>query len=176
MAHEQDAEGEHDFAEMQRQQAVAMRQGQQVAAMEHMGGGGEQEEGEFEGAETGGAPEEGMYDPAEYANLAVSPEINELFQYIGRYKPHAIELETKMRPFIPDYIPAVGDIDSFVKARRDAPSAHTSLAVASHARVRARSPPPPPPPPTPLQTRAAARPPRDSQNGPLPPPLLPPPG
>ena len=35
-----------------------------------------------------------------------------------RYKPHNIELETKMRPFIPDYIPAVGDIDPFVKVPR----------------------------------------------------------
>lgn len=63
-----------------------------------------------------GPPVEGLYDPAEYANLAVSSEINDFFQYITRYKPHTIELETKMRPFIPDYIPAVGDIDSFVKA------------------------------------------------------------
>merc|ERR1712216_98117 len=61
---------------------------------------------------------EGMYNPADYANLNVSSEINELFQYITRYKPHNIELETKMRPFIPDYIPAVGDIDPFVKVPR----------------------------------------------------------
>ena len=37
---------------------------------------------------------------------------------VPRYKPHNIELETKMRPFIPDYIPAVGDIDPFVKVPR----------------------------------------------------------
>uniref|UniRef100_A0A7S3F0D0 Intraflagellar transport protein 46 homolog n=1 Tax=Haptolina ericina TaxID=156174 RepID=A0A7S3F0D0_9EUKA len=83
----------------------------------------------FDGGE-GAAPAEGMYDPAEYANLGVSDEINELFQYITRYKPHAIELETKMRPFIPDYIPAVGDIDSFVKVPRpDGKADHLGLAV-----------------------------------------------
>jgi intraflagellar transport protein 46 len=70
------------------------------------------------GGEEGGAVVEGMYDPAEYASLNVSAEIKELFQYITRYKPHAIELETKMRPFIPDYIPSVGDIDPFIKVPR----------------------------------------------------------
>ena len=34
----------------------------------------------------------GQYNPADYANLKVSPEISELFQYITRYKPHSIEL------------------------------------------------------------------------------------
>ena len=68
-----------------------------------------------DGSGTGPPVPEGMYDPEEYANLPVSAEIKELFQYITRYKPHNIELETKMRPFIPDYIPAVGDIDPFIK-------------------------------------------------------------
>ena len=58
---------------------------------------------------------EGLYDPAKYA---VSAEIKELFQHITRYKAHNIELETRMRPFIPDYIPAVGDIDPFIKIPR----------------------------------------------------------
>jgi len=44
--------------------------------------------------------------------------VQELFQYITRYKPHHIELETKMKPFIADYIPAVGEIDAFVKVPR----------------------------------------------------------
>jgi len=35
-----------------------------------------------------------------YAELDVRQEVGELFQYIARYKPHAIELETKMRPFV----------------------------------------------------------------------------
>ena len=69
-------------------------------------------------AEHAGMFEEGMYDPAEYADLDVSQEIAEMFGYITRYKPHQIELETKMRPFITDYIPAVGEIDPFVKVPR----------------------------------------------------------
>ena len=33
----------------------------------------------------------------------------------SRYTPQSIELENKLKPFIPDFIPAVGDIDAFVK-------------------------------------------------------------
>ena len=32
-----------------------------------------------------------------------------------RYTPQSIELDYKLKPFIPDYIPAVGDIDAFLK-------------------------------------------------------------
>lgn len=41
-----------------------------------------------------------------------------LFQYITRYKPKVIELETKLKPFIPDYIPSIGGIDEFIKVPR----------------------------------------------------------
>ncbi|XP_054608698.1 intraflagellar transport protein 46 homolog [Dunckerocampus dactyliophorus] len=66
---------------------------------------------------TAEAPE-GAYDPADYANLPVSTEIKELFQYIIRYTPQSVELEHSLRPFIPDFIPAVGDIDAFLKVPR----------------------------------------------------------
>jgi hypothetical protein len=36
---------------------------------------------------------------------------------IGRYKPQISELDTRLKPFVPDYIPAVGDIDAFLKVR-----------------------------------------------------------
>lgn len=65
----------------------------------------------------GEAPE-GAYDPADYANLPVSTEIKELFQYITRYTPQSVELEHSLKPFIPDFIPAVGDIDAFLKVPR----------------------------------------------------------
>lgn len=65
-----------------------------------------------------GAPLEGAYDPAEYEHLPVSAEIKELFQYISRYTPQLIDLEHKLKPFIPDFIPAVGDIDAFLKVPR----------------------------------------------------------
>lgn len=67
--------------------------------------------------EPSGAPE-GAYDPADYANLPVSSDIKELFQYITRYSPQNIELEHSLKPFIPDFIPAVGDIDAFLKVPR----------------------------------------------------------
>lgn len=47
--------------------------------------------------------------------MKVSPEIQELFQYIGRYKPHAIDLDTSLKPFIPDLIPCIGEVDAFLK-------------------------------------------------------------
>jgi len=59
-----------------------------------------------------------LYEPSDYKNLPVTNEIREAFQYIGRYKPHDIELETKLKCFIPDYIPSVGDIDAFIKIPR----------------------------------------------------------
>uniref|UniRef100_A0A8C8S0Q9 Intraflagellar transport protein 46 homolog n=1 Tax=Pelusios castaneus TaxID=367368 RepID=A0A8C8S0Q9_9SAUR len=65
-----------------------------------------------------GAPLEGAYNPADYDYLPVSAEIKELFQYIRRYTPQMIELEHKLQPFIPDFIPAVGDIDAFLKVPR----------------------------------------------------------
>uniref|UniRef100_A0A4W6FUR2 Intraflagellar transport protein 46 homolog n=1 Tax=Lates calcarifer TaxID=8187 RepID=A0A4W6FUR2_LATCA len=67
--------------------------------------------------EPGQAPE-GAYDPADYANLPVSTEVKELFQYITRYTPQSIDLEHSLKPFIPDFIPAVGDIDAFLKVPR----------------------------------------------------------
>eukprot|EP00741_Cyanophora_paradoxa_P016357 tig00020912_g15793.t1 len=76
------------------------------------------EEEDQEDPESPGAKAAGGYNAAEYASLQVSAEIKDLFQYIGRYKPHSIDLETRLKPFIPDYIPAVGDIDAFIKVPR----------------------------------------------------------
>ncbi|XP_046873965.1 intraflagellar transport protein 46 homolog isoform X1 [Hypomesus transpacificus] len=74
-------------------------------------------ESDEEEAEPGSAPE-GAYDPADYDHVPVSAEIKELFQYITRYTPQNIELDHKLKPFIPDFIPAVGDIDAFLKVPR----------------------------------------------------------
>uniref|UniRef100_T1J6N3 Intraflagellar transport protein 46 homolog n=1 Tax=Strigamia maritima TaxID=126957 RepID=T1J6N3_STRMM len=65
-----------------------------------------------------GAHVEGAYDPTEFEDLNVTLEIKELFQFITRYTPQTIELEHKLKPFIPDFIPAVGDIDAFIKVGR----------------------------------------------------------
>eukprot|EP00002_Diphylleia_rotans_P021848 TRINITY_DN4261_c0_g3_i2.p1 TRINITY_DN4261_c0_g3~~TRINITY_DN4261_c0_g3_i2.p1 ORF type:complete len:337 (-),score=106.61 TRINITY_DN4261_c0_g3_i2:594-1604(-) len=78
--------------------------------------GSDEEEEEEE--EEPDSPSKTGYNPADYADLPVSQEIKEIFQYITRYKPQTIEVDTKMKPFIPDYIPAVGDIDAFIKVGR----------------------------------------------------------
>ncbi|XP_044279623.1 intraflagellar transport protein 46 homolog [Varanus komodoensis] len=65
-----------------------------------------------------GAPLEGAYNSADYDYLPVSLEVKELFQYIRRYSSQMIDLEYKLKPFIPDFIPAVGDIDAFLKVPR----------------------------------------------------------
>ena len=57
----------------------------------------------------------GAYNPSLYASLPVTPEIKEIFEYITRYKPQKLDLDTKLKPFIPDYIPAVGEVDAFLK-------------------------------------------------------------
>lgn len=57
----------------------------------------------------------GGYDPSDYDHLQIGDEVKDLFQYITRYTPQSISLETRMMPFIPDYVPAIGDIDAFLK-------------------------------------------------------------
>lgn len=90
--------------------------------------------------EPGEAPE-GAYDPADYANLPVSTEIKELFQYITRYSPQSIELDHSLKPFIPDFIPAVGDIDAFLKVPRpDSKSDSLGLLVLDEPSVKQSDP------------------------------------
>lgn len=60
------------------------------------------------------------YDPAKYEsiNAKASREMQDLFRQIADYQPFIAELPAKLRPFIPDYIPAIGDMDPFVKVGR----------------------------------------------------------
>ncbi|KAI8921393.1 intraflagellar transport complex B protein 46 C terminal-domain-containing protein [Powellomyces hirtus] len=82
--------------------------------------------------------------------VPVSEELKELFQYIQRYKPQETELETELKAFIPDYVPAIGDIDAFIKIPRpdkipdllgltflDEPSANQSDPTVLDLRLRA---------------------------------------
>jgi len=48
----------------------------------------------------------------------VSGEVKELFEYIARFKPQKIDLESKLRPFVPDFVPAVGEVDAFLKMKK----------------------------------------------------------
>jgi hypothetical protein len=58
----------------------------------------EEESSDESDGEKGGS---GLYNPSDYAHLDVSSEIKDLFQYIQRYKPQKIDLETRLKPFIP---------------------------------------------------------------------------
>ncbi|KAG8346112.1 putative Intraflagellar transport complex B protein 46 C terminal [Trypanosoma vivax] len=60
------------------------------------------------------------YKPQDYAivNANASREMQELFKHILDYHPQIPELPAKLRPFIPDYIPAIGDLDPFCKVPR----------------------------------------------------------
>ena len=50
--------------------------------------------------------------------MPVSQEIKDIFKFIERYQPQNIELEFRLKPFIPEYIPCIGDIDAFIKVPR----------------------------------------------------------
>uniref|UniRef100_A0A8D8TBA3 Intraflagellar transport protein 46 homolog n=1 Tax=Cacopsylla melanoneura TaxID=428564 RepID=A0A8D8TBA3_9HEMI len=79
------------------------------------------EEDEDDETELGGesvAVADKGYDPQDYAHLANTSDMRELFDFIGKYTPQPTDLNYKLRPFIPDYIPAVGDIDAFIKIGR----------------------------------------------------------
>ncbi|CAE7402569.1 ift46 [Symbiodinium sp. CCMP2456] len=60
----------------------------------------------------------GAYNPDEFKGVKVSSEIEELFNCITRYKPHTIELDTVLKPFIPELIPSIGEVDAFLKMPR----------------------------------------------------------
>ncbi|XP_074605638.1 intraflagellar transport 46 isoform X2 [Brevipalpus obovatus] len=78
----------------------------------------DEDDGDEEGENEDQLDIEGAYDPKEFSDLDVNPEVKALFQYIESYTPQIIDLEMKLKPFIPDYIPAVGDIDPFLKVPR----------------------------------------------------------
>lgn len=85
------------------------------------GGGGNPENDMFnsggDGTDGGKAQ---LYNPANWAdiNSQAPPDVRELFTLITRHRPAPIVLEAKLRPFIPDFAPAVGDIDVFLKVDR----------------------------------------------------------
>lgn len=60
----------------------------------------------------------GAYNPDDFKGMKVSSEIEELFQQITRYTPHTIELDTSLKPFIPELIPSIGEVDAFLKMPR----------------------------------------------------------
>ena len=58
------------------------------------------------------------YQPDNFKNLKVSREVKDLFKNITKFKAKKFSIPTKLKAFIPDYVPAVGDIDAFLKIPR----------------------------------------------------------
>ena len=114
-----DDEEERPEAEaMQYQQPVKLDGGDSEDEEEGEDEDGEEEDDDDDDVAAAPAMPEGAYDPGEWDGLPVPPDVKELFGHIVRYTPQATDLDFKFRPFIPDYIPAVGDIDAFIKVGR----------------------------------------------------------
>lgn len=58
------------------------------------------------------------YNAQRYTNMHLDPGLSELFAYVGRYRPEKRQLPCELKPFIPDYIAAMGDVDEFLKPPR----------------------------------------------------------
>lgn len=46
---------------------------------------------------------------------SVEKELKSLYEMIGMYQPETFELDQNLQPFVPDYIPCIGDIDPIIK-------------------------------------------------------------
>jgi len=79
---------------------------------------GSEDGGEGGGGKAASGMPSGAYNPEDFKGMKVSAEVEELFQYITRYKPHTIELDTSLKPFIPELIPSIGEVDAFLKMPR----------------------------------------------------------
>ena len=55
------------------------------------------------------------YNPADYIDLDVSERLRKLLPLITEFEPEEIELAAPLKPFIPDFIPARGGADDFIK-------------------------------------------------------------
>lgn len=52
------------------------------------------------------------------SNYKLSNDIKELMHYIEEFTAERVEIQPILRPFFLDYIPAVGDVDPFLKIPR----------------------------------------------------------
>ena len=77
------------------------------------------------------------YNPADYKTLNISAEVQDLFKHITKwvypnhsYIPEVYELETQLKPFIPAYVPTIGEVDAFIKIPRpDGQDEHLGVSV-----------------------------------------------
>lgn len=54
--------------------------------------------------------------PCAHAPVRHAPP-QDLFKHITRFRPERVEPPAPLKPFIPEYIPALGGVDEFVKVR-----------------------------------------------------------
>lgn len=54
----------------------------------------------------------------ELKDLNLDSETMDIFKYITAYVPQSIEIETRLKPFVPDFISAVGEVDAYLKIPR----------------------------------------------------------
>ena len=77
----------------------------------------EDDEYSRENNDNSGVRPKSSFATSQYKELRGADEISELFQFIEKFKPQEIDLDTELKPFIPDLIPAIGDIDAFIKVK-----------------------------------------------------------
>ena len=53
-----------------------------------------------------------------YEDLNVSQNIKDVFKFIDTFTPLNVEIDSTFKPFIPDYEPAIGEVDAFLKVPR----------------------------------------------------------
>jgi len=91
-------------------------------------------------------------EPQKYNNLGVNNEITKLFEYIKAFKPTQHDLDSKIKCFIPEFLPSIGDMDPFLKVHRpdgkndelglkilDEPNAHQSERTVLELQLHAQS-------------------------------------
>ncbi|GBF95657.1 hypothetical protein Rsub_08639 [Raphidocelis subcapitata] len=81
-------------------------------------GGGAAASGSPGGAAGAAGGDAQLYDPAEFEHLNVTEDVRDLFKHIGRYRPSSEPPPPPLKPFIPEYIPALGEPDAFIKVPR----------------------------------------------------------
>ncbi|XP_002003677.2 intraflagellar transport protein 46 homolog [Drosophila mojavensis] len=58
--------------------------------------------------------------PDKWEQLPLQPELKELFPYILKYTPQTIDTPYHLQPFVPEFVPAVGDVDAMLKVQAPA--------------------------------------------------------
>ncbi|EDV54771.1 intraflagellar transport protein 46 homolog isoform X2 [Drosophila erecta] len=58
-----------------------------------------------------------IMSPDKWEDLPVPGELKELFPYIVKYTPQTIDTPFHLQPFIPEFVPAVGDVDALLKVQ-----------------------------------------------------------